>query len=414
MNCKYLLPVVAMLLAGCSASKKATNNPSTQTANPISMTAEEQVKTVQSINSFSFDLLGHSDNGENVFISPLSAEMALGMLANGANGSTLNEMAQVMNPNADSIVSANKLQMLNSINRTIIDGFKGSGDEVTITTANAVWGNKGVTFTKNFADVTSSLYDAVAKEVDFSTVSGAREVNKWCNDHTNGKIPSILSESPQPYSVVLTNAVYFQGKWIMPFNKLFTQQRPFTDKDGNTFEVEMMTAERNNWYAETQDMQVACFPYRGDYKMYVLLPKPLVSPMQIVTTLTGEAFAKICNNMSNRLLNIAFPKLELNQQLSFKNPLQEMGMRALFGDADLKAMSPSAGSVDEIIQKTFLKVDEEGTEAAAVTSIMVKTTSANINKPQPIDFHVNHPYIIVITDPNDAIIFNGIIYNPNK
>ena len=382
--------------------------------------------TVQSVaagnNHFGLDLYGKLRKTEgNLFVSPFSVSSALGMTAIGANGATREQMLATLHlPAADAQRNAGFKQILAILNAENADPKK-RGYELSV--ANALWGAKGNIWLKTFLDATAENYGAGLTELDFAkdTDGSRKTINAWVEKRTRDKIKDLIPSGAleQDTQLVLTNAIYFKGKWAAEFDKKATFDEPFLNAPGKAEKVPMMHKSDSFRYAETDDFQTLVLPYKGDeLSMVVFLPKKKLGLDNLENKFTAENVAKwLKSPQFVETVQVSLPKFKVESTFELKEPLAAMGMIDLFTrNADLSGMTGSPGlMVSKVIHKTFVDVNEEGTEAAAATAVIVTPTSIELNpKPIPV-FKADHPFAFVIHDHRtDTILFMGRVANPAK
>jgi len=365
--------------------------------------------------AFAFDLyqmLREKQDG-NLFYSPYSISLALAMTYAGARGETEQQMAATMHyllPQARLHPALNALEAALSINA---DGEDKDAFQLHI--ANAIWGQKGYEFLPAFLDTLAENYGAGLRTVDFikETEAARQTINKWVSDQTEEKIqnlipPGILDPST---CLVLTNAIYFNGKWVRPFNPNQTHDAPFTLLDGKTVDVPMMTQTAGFKYAEGDGYQAVELPYRdSDMAMLLVLPES-GRFAEIEGTFSAESIAIITEALAQQQMQLSAPKFAFESEFSLSETLYEMGMPAAFTGADFSGMTGNRELfISEVLHKAFVAVDEECTEAAAVTGVIVKESIA---VPQALLMKLDRPFLFLIRDNSTGtILFVGRVLNP--
>ena len=402
-----VLAVFTTILLGC-------RNQSTETSqnqnNIVNLTALEK-SIVSSDNSFGFKLFAQingSEQNKNVFISPFSVSMAFGMLLNGANGSTLDSLEQALGDAGMSLSDINNAYKNVSALLTTLDAH------VTFQNANSIWYRDGFPVLSNFLNVNKNYFDAEADSLDFTLSSAAQTINNWVNTKTNGKIPTIINGSIPPDIVMyLINAIYFKGTWTYKFDTSGTKDVPFTCADGSLTTCKLMSQEDTYAYYADNSLQAIDLPY-GDrsFSMTVILPANGNSIDQFASGLTQAQWNTIINKLDSAKVDLYLPKFTLNYSKSLKDALIALGMGIAFDPlrADLSHISSKVGLfVSDVLHKTYVDVDEEGTEAAAVTAISIGATVV-IDKTV---MRVDHPFIFAIREhQSGTILFIGKIVNP--
>ena len=411
MRLSRLLPIVAFAVA-CSDPNAPSGAAPRITALPRTLSSGEQA-VIGASNAFGFALLRELDRtrgDSNIFMSPLSASMALGMTMNGAAGETFDEMRSALSfgtrPSAE----------INASYRSLIDMLRGLDGTVDFRIANSIWYRAGFPFETTFLDESRQFFDARVSGLDFSSPTAAPTINDWVKQSTNGKIPQIV-DGPIADDVVmyLINAIYFNGSWTARFDKNLTRTEQFNTIAGTTAPIAMMRRTDTVRVAETADVQVVDLPYGGGaYTMTILLPKPGKSLATLVSSLSAESWQTAVAGVAPRSVELVMPKFTLRWEALLNDPLQALGMRQAFqGDvADFTRMSRVAGNrlyISKVKQKSFVDVHEEGTEAAAVTSVEVRVTCAC--GPQVV--RIDRPFVFAIRERlSGTILFLGKIVRP--
>jgi serpin B len=411
MRLSGLFAIVA-LAAACHDPNAPSGGAPRITALPRTLSTGEQA-VIGASNTFGFNLLRELDRtraDSNIFMSPLSASMALGMTMNGAAGQTFDEMRSTLGfgtrPSAE----------INASYRSLIDMLRALDKTVDFRIANSIWYRAGFPFEAAFLDESKQFFDAKVSPLDFAAASSVPTINSWVKESTNGKIEKIL-DGPIDNDVVmyLINAIYFNGAWTARFDRNLTRQDQFTTVDGTTAPISMMRRTDTVRVAETADAQVVELPYGGGaFAMTIVMPKPGRSISTVVSSLSADAWQTAVAGATARSVELQMPKFTLRWEALLNNPLQALGMRLAFqGDvADFTRMSRTAGDrlyISKVKQKSFVDVHEEGTEAAAVTSVEVRVTCAC--GPQVI--RIDRPFVFAIRERlSGTILFLGKIVRP--
>ena len=318
---------------------------------------------------------------KNVVVSPLSAYQILGLTANGANGKTLEEMLLVLE-NKD-------LDELNSINTEILNIAK---DLTTIEIANAIM--TAFTPRKNFSSIASKYQSTV------ESLKSVAQVNNWCNKKTHGKITKILDQLDPNTVMVLLNAIYFKGSWRIEFPEKSTKPKKFYNFNDNSkyIETDMMSIKDKFLYYQDNELEIIELPYTKDsMSAIILLPNKDININDFIAKLNDAKLEKLLKKMIKSTVQLQMPKFELEFSSSLNDVLQNLGMVEPFSDAaDFTGMKEKNDIyIDKVIQKTYLKVDEKGTEAAAVTAITMTTKSASA-RPLVYSMIVDRPFLFML------------------
>lgn len=359
-----------------------------------------------------FTDLARENPQENLFISPLSIAMALQMCYAGASGKTQSQMAEVMRFSGmpPDVVSAGNLQFL--------DALQSEDSEVTIEIANSLWGRAGIPFEKEFIETIEQYYNGEATELDFVNPASVSTINQWVSENTHGKITQIIEQLDPLAIMVLVNAVYFKGAWQAPFNERATGEEDFYFPDESTAKVMMMNKHDDMSYFETEDFQAVKLDYKGrDYEMLVFLPSMGSSLEKFVKKIDAENWAKWLEGFRTRDGRLGLPRFKVEYKTVLNDALMGLGMKDAFvaADADFSSMTPFKPAwISSVIHKTFIEVDEQGTEAAAVTAIeMCASAAPGMDRPRPFSMVVDRPFFCAIRHiESGAIVFMGAIYEP--
>ncbi len=409
-----ILLLVAALLAACrEASVIGPSN--TQLPRPLT-TAEQAL--IAADNAFAFKLYAAMAAREgpdtNIFISPLSVGMALGMTVNGAAGATRDSMLAALQ------LAGVPLDVVNQGYRSVIDLLRGLDPGVTFTLANSIWYRTGYTPGQTFLDATRTYFDAQIQGLDFSSPAAAPTINAWVSAQTNGKIPSIVQDPIDPFLVMfLINAIYFKGSWTQRFDTALTAPAPFTLRTGAPIAATMMShdsAAPARLYRDA-GVTVVDLPYgRGAYAMTIVLPATAAGIDSLSATLTEDRWNGWIAGLDSAPAFVTMPKFKLTFDRQLETALSALGMGTAFCDGgfpDFSGMYPGARAGDYCISavkhKTYVDVYEEGTEAAAVTSVEIGVVCAC--GPQRVV--VDHPFLVAIRERlTGTILFLGRVMNP--
>ena len=353
---------------------------------------------------------------ENVFISPTSIYTALAMTYNGARGDTLAAMAEVLG------VGGVELNRFNENNLARLYQLQEADSEVILNIANSLWMREGVEFNPHFVERNADYYDASVRELDFSTREAVDTINGWVDSRTNGLIEEIVEYPIDPDSILfLINAVYFLGKWSEPFDPDLTQEKIFYGPEGEIEDVPFMRGSDNYAYLEKEgEFQAVRLPYGETERlaMYVFLPHGQQPLSQFVVGLDGDKWNEWRGQFETMQGNLFLPRFSMEYENTLNEVLKAMGMEIAFdeGRADFYDMVVrDAGDrlfISEVKHKSFIEVDEKGTEAAAATSVEIMPTSAPLD---PFHMDVNRPFFFLIHDrETNEILFAGTVIDPTQ
>jgi serine protease inhibitor len=426
---RRLAPVACLgalgVLAACGGGDPTGPAAPIDLPRPLSQ-AERTV--IGASNSFAFDLLGRvaaTEPKPNVFLSPLSASMALGMTMNGADAETWTQMRDVLG------FAGLDEAAINQAYRDLLDLLVALDPRVAMAVANSVWAKEGYPFHADFMDRVGTWFDAETRELDFADPAAVATINGWVEGATSGRITELLDAIPPDAIMYLINAVYFDGDWRTTFDEDATRPAPFHLADGSSVSVDMMDGQVGYRVLQTQEGVLGVeLPYGGDaFAAVAILPPQGVSARELATTLDEATWTEWMTRFDQAAesedlevagTRVLFPKLEIDYDRELKDDLIALGMTDAFSDseADFTRLTPRdspAGQgppfvfVSRVKQKTFLKVDERGTEAAAATLVEIVETSAG--PPTLIAF--DRPFLFAIRERlTGALLFIGVIEDP--
>jgi len=375
------------------------------------LTASEK-SLVRSSNQFGFRLLkavNESEAGGDVFISPFSVSMALGMVLNGANGSTGEAVQSTLG------FSSMTREEINKIYFALIHLLRNLDPRVQFDIANSIWHRLGFTVETEFLETNKKYFEAIVTGLNFGAPDAAKTINEWVDVSTKGKIREIV---PDPIAdevmMYLINAIYFKGTWMYQFDKTRTMDAPFYRSDGVIRTTQMMHMRGTLVYVETPSYQVIELPY-GDslFSMIVVLPKPGHSIDAFVEKLTDDSWGTLKDGLDPQLVTLYLPKFTLEYEKGLVEVLTALGMGVAFDGelADFTGINRNGELyISDVKHKTFVQVDEEGTEAAAVTSVEIRVTSL----PAEVVMRVDRPFFFVITERHSGtLLFMGKVMEPS-
>jgi serpin B len=369
---------------------------------------------VQGNNQFALDLYARlQERKGNLFFSPYSISSALAMTYAGAKGQTESQMAAVLHfPTRTGFHSAFG---------TIIKDLNTRGEKghYELTVANALWGQKGFEFLKEFLELIKANYDGQLNEVDFvsATEAARKTINTWVEKKTKDKIkelikPGVLDAMTR---LVLTNAIYFKGNWASQFKEEQTRNAPFILLNGDKIEVPMMNQTGQFPYTETKSFQALELPYvDNELSMIIFLPKEPDGLKEFEQELNADNVTQWLIKLHKREVIVFMPKLKMTSEFSLASVLQSMGMTDAFSSsaADFSGMTGKKDlCISAVIHKAYIDINEEGTEAAAATAVTMKLTS--VGPSQTPVFRADHPFVFLIRDnQTGSILFIGRVMSP--
>jgi serpin B len=402
----FFLAVLAGLFS-VSCSKLNTDSPIER--KDIVLTKVQQ-EILDHGNEFAVDLLREmclEMEGDNVFISPLSASLALSAVTNGAVGTTLEDMKGVLG------FQSYSLEEMNGFYHYLVPALKDVDNTVSLQIANAVWIEETFPVKTPFIQSLQHYYDASVTNLDFSDPDAPSVINQWCADNTNDLIKKILDRIDPDARLIYTNALYFKGKWESTFDKDDSWMGSFTNLSGSTGQVTYMEQTNDFPYTTSQGVAIAEIPYGNKaYSMVIVLPDTGVSVMDVISGLTPEQWNLWTSGLYTSELNLRIPrfKVEFDSKETMIPVLTRMGMGVAFDPfrADFNHISDIPLFIALLKQNAVIQVDEEGTEAAAVTTVGFNVTSAGPGHTIP--FHVDRPFLYFIKEKSTGtILFAGLM-----
>lgn len=405
--------IVLLLGAGALAACDAQDRVAPPlTSLPRALSVQEQ-SLVNSGNGFAFRLLREVVAADtlprNVFISPLSVSVALGMTLNGAAGETADSMRATLG------FGGMSQHDINAGYRALIELLAGLDASVTWSLANSVWYRHSYSFKQSFFDTTTHYFGARIEGLDFASPTAAPTINQWVNDATHGRITEIAPD-PLPFDAImyLINAIYFKGSWTTQFDPRNTAPRPFQLAGGASISVPTMSHQDMPARASFgAGYTVAELPYaRQAYAMTIVMPHAAAAIDSLARGLTQEQWQGWIDGLGSFTGPVLLPKFTFSYGLGLKPPLAALGMGVTYcegGNPDFSNMTSAGACINDVQHKTFVLVDEVGTEAAAVTSVEMGPTSA------PPAIVIDRPFIFAIRERlSGTIIFMGVVRDPSR
>ncbi len=408
MKSKFKLLCCLVLLVGCEQSPVADDQPDN-----VRALSKSEKKLVQSSNEFSFNLMqaiSTADSSDNIFISPLSVSMALGMTMNGAAGQTYEDMKATM------ALSGLIEDEINQSYRSLIDLLTAVDEDVVFEIANSIWCRHDFGVEQDFINVNETYFDAEVDTLDFTLPEAVEIINSWVADNTHDKIQHVLDAIPADAVMYLINAVYFNAVWQYEFDPEYTEEQLFYLPDGSSFTTDFMfvTAELN--YYRTANFTMVELPYGiGNYAMTIILPDNTSDLKSFIQGLEADDWSDYLKKLEQKEGTVIFPKMKFSYDLLLNNVLIALGMGSAFSySADFSRINPYLDLyISRVIHKTFVEIDEEGTEAAAVTVVEEGYTSVGPDNALDFALYLNRPFLFIIREKEtDTIVFMGEIGAP--
>jgi len=376
-------------------------------------TSEGKAFVVNANNKFAFDLYSKLDGNSNLFFSPYSITSAVAVVYDGAKGKTAEEIKSVFHfPNTD-VLKYNYAAILNSLNQ--------QNDNYELKTTNDLWVQKDYQLMTNYTNSATKYYGAKVTNLDFTNnkQESIKTINDYISKQTNDKIKNIIDDVDEFTKVILTNAIYFKGDWLNSFDKNFTQKQDFRVSSTNTKQVDMMgmNGESFNYFGDNK-LQIIELPYKDNkLSMLVMLPKNDLD--SIKSNLTADQLNQYRSKMSQTEINsLKIPKVKFDTKYDLVSPLGKLGMTSAFSsNANLSGINGKKDlKISDIIHKAYIDVNEQGTEAAAATAIVMANGAAEgAEEPKIINFIADHPYVFLIQDNETGnILFLGKVSNPTN
>jgi len=383
-------------------------------ADDSNATAGSVISLVDSLNDFSFEFYNKllENNDGNIFFSPYSIFVALSMAYEGASGNTAVEMQNILNILQNNSVTQSSFGRIYNLLNQNQNGY-------TINTANAFWTHQDYQFLDSYLKLLENYYMAEANELDFSkNVEAAEIINTWIEEQTNNKIKDMIKSDmlSDLTKLVLTNAIYFKGLWEKQFDPDDTYETDFKISNDQTVKTDMMsyTADDSTFnYTETEELQILELKYMGnDLSMIILLPKEN-NISNAESALNAKNLTNWRNDLEENELIVKIPKFKFETAYTLNDVLKNMGIIDAFrpGVADFSKMDGTKYLfISKVLHKAFIEVNEEGTEAAAATAIIVDLSVATTT-----EFNANHPFIFLIQHKETgAVLFMGKVMDPSE
>lgn len=404
---KRALLLAVLLLAGClgpEAAPTPTTTPTTTTPTPSGNAAQlSEANTRFALDAFR--ALADASPGENLFVSPYSISTALQMVYGGARGETRDAMREALRLGASDAT-------LDADARALLDALAQEDPNATLSIGNSLWIDTTFAPESNpaFAQRATEAFGAEVYESDFRDALTPSEMNAWASEKTQGKIPKVIESLESNEVMILMNAVYFKGAWTKAFNASCTHDADFRRDDGSTVRVPMMCGGDGHAYDADEARTIVRLPYgEGRMAMYVVLPPEDGSVDALVDTWDGDL-----SGVTNPKVILQMPRFQLStRSLDLQPALEELGMGVAFTDrADFKGIAEGL-LLTRVTHDAVLEVDEQGTVAAAVTTVGVGTTSYDPNQPARIT--VDRPFLLVIYDEaTETMLFVGKVADPTR
>jgi serpin B len=357
-----------------------------------------------------FDQLRQESPDQNLLVSPTSVALALAMAYNGAGRETQTAIANTLK------LQGLDMAQLNAGNQALTEYLMQRDPEVALAIANSLWVNQDLPVRADYIERMRTDYAAEVATLDFGLPAATQRINNWVKEHTRDRIPTIVDDLPPDQLLVLVNAVYFKGAWTESFDPDRTENRPFTLANGETIQHPLMAQGGDYLYLETDQFQAVSLPYGNESLSFeVILPKPGTDLATVATQLDADTWQGWMNQMRSRPGEIQLPKFQFEYEANLIPALEALGMGIAFepGKADFSGLTDLDAFINQVRHKTFIEVNEVGTEAAASTAIGIMPTSIALPPDPPFEMVVDRPFVAAIRDrQTGALLFVGAVVDP--
>jgi serpin B len=404
----FRVPLALLCLTAWAIPTESQSIPALRTDLPRPLSASE-VRLVDGANAFTFELLREATRSlpadANAFLSPLSASMALGMALNGARGETSTAMQKSLR-----LAGLTEAE-INQAHRDLIKLFRSLDPSTEMRIANSIWARQGFPLEAAFKQTGTDFFDAEARSLNFGSPAAAQAINEWVSGKTNRRIPQLLDSISPDEMLFLINAIYFKGKWRNAFDPKQTQTGPFHGADGRNRSAKLMRQEASLRYQEAADYQAVDLLYgNGALAMTVLLPTGTKRPADLLASLTPDAWKALTERFSEADVNLTLPRFRMEYGRRLNHDLTALGMAIAFDSerADFSRIAKVGPRLylSRVEQKTFVEVNEEGTEAAAASAVGVAVASAR----RVFEMKVDRPFLLAIRERlTGAVLFLGVM-----
>jgi serpin B len=424
LNWRALIALTMLCLLGCSNVSQSSVANNNQPSNKNGATMEEQkdkpandkvdARLASANTNFGFKLfaeIARQGAGKNIFISPSSVGICLAMAYNGAEGETKQAMARALE------AQGMTLEELNRAYAGLKAALENPDPKVQLQVANSLWARKGIKLNPEFIKRTKQFYDAQVIELDFDNPAAITTINQWVSDSTRAKIDKIVDNIDRDTILFLINAIYFKGKWANEFAKEKTKEDVFHLESGSEKRAPMMSQSGSYKYYETKNFQAVSLPYGGGrVSMYIFLPAKGATLGEFQKSLTAANWQSWMQEFRETEGDISLPRFRIEYEVTLNDALKALGMEPAFDSSRANFAGMLQGGqnayISKVKHKTFVEVNEEGTEAAAVTSTEMRATSA-MRPRQRFRMVVDHPFFCAIRDnTTQTVLFMGSIMEP--
>jgi len=406
MKTRTLIFSIVLLAIGCVSCNPAERDARTNPYKAVELTTKSG-EFVRKGSDFTFEFIRRIDSASTVdyIVSPLSMQFLLGMILNGARGATADEICKVLG------YGAGELDAVNDYCLSMLLQLPALDKKTTLSIANAIFVDDGWPLLDSYEDNMAKYFKAEVANLNFyDNASSLRAINGWCSDHTGGLIPKVLDSVDPNLLAYVLNAMYFKSQWKNKFEAGNTVEEKFTAESGWEKKVMMMKQNKSYPYTENDVFKAVRLPYgNGAFSMMAFLPMEGYKLSDVAAVLAKTDWESLRYDMFDCQVDLWLPRFETSYRIKLNDILAGMGMPTAFDDAkaDFKAMSDYALSLDFVQQDAFIKVDEEGTKAAVVSTGGFKKDAA-IAPGMPVEFHADHTFLYLITETSTgAVLFAG-------
>ena len=366
--------------------------------------SDAQRQLVRKNNQFALNLFQQISGFDSKVVSPLSVTYLMGMLANGADGQTLQEIMKVMGADGGS------LSDMNDFYKYLMEYTQKADKSTTLNLANYIALNKQYQLKVPFAKTMVDYYQAGIEPLDFTTQKTTAHINDWCKRHTDGMIPNIIDQvEPSAVSYIM-NAIFFNGSWQDKFDKKETKLERFQGYTRDIKRVQMMHRNDKIAYLDNDTYAAVSLPYgNGTYRMTVLLPNVGKSIDEMMKKMDVGAIEGMQRKMDDCYVDLKLPRFATELELPLNDIISKLGAPTMFtGEANFSHFADGNFYISKMLQKAKIEVSEEGTKAAAVTAAIMTMAALNPDEPRHVEFHANRPFVYMITETTTgSILFMG-------
>ena len=411
----FALMAMMMGVTSCNTTKNASNSKGNHSGEMIAsredglmdenylILSDAQRDIVEKNNAFALNLFSQMKGFDSKVVSPMSVSYLMGMLANGADGQTRQEIMKAIGCENVS------LKDLNEFYQMMITRAGHFDKATTINIADYIALNRQYQLKDGFASTMKNYYKAGVESLDFSKASTLKRINQWCSEHTDGMIPKIIDQVDADAVSYIMNAIYFNGTWTDKFDKQQTKLENFQGYTRDIKKAQMMHRHAKYQYLDNADFAAIDLPYGNrSYSMTVILPNRGKSIDEVMAALDTKKVGELRRNMDECVVDLKLPRFTISQETTLNDIISKLGAPTMFsGSADFSNFASGNLNISKMIQKAKIEVSEEGTKASAVTMAMVAMTALR-PEPRKVVFHANRPFVYMITENSTgAILFMG-------